>query len=62
MKQEVFEIRDYLIENNCSQGVINIFDDYFVNKAITKEEMDDILKQENAKDIIDSYQLRGARA
>lgn len=62
MKQEVFEIRDYLIENNYPQGVINILDDYFVNKAITREEMDDILKQENAKDIIDSYQLRGARA
>lgn len=62
MKQEMFEIRDYLIENNYPQGVINILDDYFVNKAITREEMDDILKQENAKDIIDSYQLRGARA
>lgn len=62
MKQEVFEIKDYLVENNCSQGVINLFEDYFVNKAITKEEMDDILKQDNAKDIIDSYQLRGAQA
>lgn len=62
MKNEVFEIRDYLVENNCSQGVINLFEDYFVNKAITKEEMDDILKQDNAKDIINSYQLRGAQA
>lgn len=62
MKQEMFEIRDYLIEKNYPQGVINIFDDYFINKAITKEEMDDILKQDNAKDIIDSYQLRGAQA
>lgn len=62
MKQEMFEIRDYLIEKNYPQGVINIFDDYFVNKAITKEEMDDILKQDNARDIINSYQLRGAQA
>lgn len=62
MKQEMFEIRDYLIEKNYPQGVINIFDDYFVNKAITKEEMDDILKQDNARDIINSYQLRGVQA
>lgn len=62
MKQEVLEIKDYLVEINCSQGVINLFEDYFVNKAITNEEMDDILKQENAKDIIDSYQLRGEQA
>lgn len=62
MKQEVLEIKDYLVENNFSQGVINLFEDYFVNKAITKEEMDDILKQDNARDIINSYQLRGAQA
>lgn len=33
MKQEVFEIRDYLVENNYPQGLINILDDYFTNKA-----------------------------
>lgn len=37
MKQEVFEIRDYLVENNYPQGLINILDDYFTNKAITRE-------------------------
>ncbi|MFZ2186387.1 MAG: hypothetical protein WAV43_06040 [Streptococcus parauberis] len=62
MKNEVFEIRDYLIENKYPQGLINILDDYFTNSAITYEEMDDILKQENAKDIVYGYQLRGAQA
>jgi len=27
------DIRDYLVENNYPQGLINILDDYFTNKA-----------------------------
>ena len=45
MKQEVFEIRDYLVENNYPQGLINILDDYFTNKAITLNEIQEMQKQ-----------------
>ena len=59
MKQEVFEIRDYLVENNYPQGLINILDDYFTNKAITLDEVQEMQKQNNFAELVDNYQLRG---
>lgn len=50
MKNEVFEIRDYLVENNYPKGFIYMLDDYFTNKAISKEEY---------QHFINNYQLRG---
>ena len=61
MKQEVFEIRDYLVENNCPQGLINILDDYFTNKAITLDEIQEMQKQNNFAELLDNYQLRGTQ-
>lgn len=61
MKQEVFEIRDYLVENNCPQGLINILDDYFTNKAITLDEIQEMQKQNNFAELADNYQLRGTQ-
>ena len=61
MKQEVFEIRDYLVENNYPQGFINILDDYFTNKAITIDEIQEMQKQNNFAELVDNYQLRGTQ-
>ena len=61
MKQEVFEIRDYLVENNYPQGLINILDDYFTNKAITLDETQEMQKQNNFAELLDNYQLRGTQ-
>ncbi|MGQ7334652.1 hypothetical protein ACTGUN_01520 [Streptococcus suis] len=61
MKQEVFEIRDYLVENNYPQGLINILDDYFTNKAITLDEVQEMQKQNNFAELVDNYQLRGTQ-
>ncbi len=61
MKQEVFEIRDYLVENNYPQGLINILDDYFTNKAITLNEIQEMQKQNNFAELLDNYQLRGTQ-
>ena len=61
MKQEVFEIRDYLVENNCPQGLIDILDDYFTNKAITLDEIQEMQKQNNFAELVDNYQLRGTQ-
>ena len=61
MKQEVFETRDYLVENNYPQGLINILDDYFTNKAITLDEIQEMQKQNNFAELVDNYQLRGTQ-
>ena len=61
MKQEVFEIRDYLVKNNYPQGLINILDDYFTNKAITIDEIQEMQKQNNFAELVDNYQLRGTQ-
>ena len=61
MKQEVFEIRDYLVENNYPQGLINILYDYFTNKAITLDEIQEMQKQNNFAELVDNYQLRGTQ-
>lgn len=61
MKQEVFEIRDYLVENNYPQGLINILEDYFTNKAITLDEIQEMQKQNNFAELLDNYQLRGTQ-
>ena len=61
MKQEVFEIRDYLVENNYPQGLINILDDYFTNKAITIDEIQEMQKQNKFAELVDNYQLRGTQ-
>ena len=61
MKQEVFDIRDYLVENNYPQGLIDILDDYFTNKAITLDEVQEMQKQNNFAELVDNYQLRGTQ-
>ena len=61
MKQEVFEIRDYLVENNYPQGLIDILDDYFTNKAITLDEVQEMQKQNDFAELVDNYQLRGTQ-
>ena len=32
-KNEVFDIRNYLVQNNYQKGLSAILDDYFTNKA-----------------------------
>ena len=60
-KNEVFDIRNYLVENNYPQGLINILDDYFTNKAITLDEIQEMQKQNNFAELVDNYQLRGTQ-
>ena len=55
------DIRDYLVENNYPQGLINILDDYFTNKAITLDEIQEMQKQNNFAELVDNYQLRGTQ-
>ena len=55
------DIRDYLVENNYPQGLINILDDYFTNKAITIDEIQEMQKQNNFAELVDNYQLRGTQ-
>ena len=55
------DIRDYLVENNYPQGLINILDDYFTNKAITFDEIQEMQKQNNFAELVDNYQLRGTQ-
>ena len=55
------DIRDYLVENNYPQGLINILDDYFTNKAITLNEIQEMQKQNNFAELLDNYQLRGTQ-
>lgn len=64
MKQEqneVFEIRDYLVENDYPKGLINILDDYFTNKVIARDEIEEMMKQDNFAELVGSYQLRGTK-
>lgn len=66
MKQEInelFDIRNYLVQNNYQKGLIAMLDDYFTNKAISKEEINDIisLPKEEYQHFINNYQLRGAK-
>ena len=35
-KNEVFDIRNYLVQNNYQKGLSAMLDDYFTNKAISK--------------------------
>ena len=62
-KNEVFDIRNYLVENDYPNGLIAMLDDYFTNKAISKEEINDIisLPREEYQYFINNYQLRGAK-
>ena len=59
MKQEVFEIRDHLVKNNYPNGLIAMLDDYFTNKTISREEIEEMMEQENFAELVDNYQLRG---
>lgn len=62
-KNEVFDIRNYLVQNNYQKGLIAMLDDYFTNKAISKEEINDIisLPREEYQYFINNYQLRGVK-
>ena len=61
MKQEVFEIRDHLVKNNYPNGLIAMLDDYFTNKTISREEIEEMMEQENFAELVGNYQLRGAK-
>ena len=62
-KNEVFDNRNYLVQNNYQKGLIAMLDDYFTNKAISKEEINDIisLPREEYQYFINNYQLRGVK-
>ena len=64
MKQEineVFDIRNYLVENDYPKGLIAMLDDYFTNKTISREEIEEMMEQENFAELVGNYQLRGAK-
>ena len=60
-KNEVFDIRNYLVQNNYQKGLIAMLDDYFTNKTISREEIEEMMEQENFAELVDNYQLRGAQ-
>ena len=57
-KNEVFDIRNYLVQNNCQKGLIAMLNDYFTNK-----EINDIisLPKEEYQHFVNNYQLRGVK-
>jgi hypothetical protein len=60
-KNEVFDIRNYLVENDYPNGLIAMLDDYFTNKTISREEIEEMMEQENFAELVDNYQLRGTQ-
>lgn len=60
-KNEVFELRNYLIENGYPKELIILLDDYLTNKTISREEIEEMRKQDNFAELVGSYQLRGAK-
>ena len=60
-KNEVFDIRNYLVENDYPNGLITMLDDYFTNKTISREEIEEMMEQENFAELVGNYQLRGAK-
>ena len=62
-KNEVFNIRNYLVQNNYQKGLSAMLDDYFTNKAISNKEINDIisLPREEYQYFINNYQLRGVK-
>lgn len=60
-KNEVFDIRNYLVQNNYQKGLSAMLDDYFTNKAITIDEIQEMQKQNNFAELVDNYQLRGTQ-
>ena len=57
----MFDIRNYLVENNYPNGLIAMLDDYFTNKTISREEIEEMMEQENFAELVDNYQLRGTQ-
>ena len=60
-KNEVFNIRNYLVQNNYQKGLIAMLDDYFTNKTISREEIEEMMEQENFAELVDNYKLRGTQ-
>ncbi|HFI0182624.1 TPA: hypothetical protein ACGO1J_001147 [Streptococcus suis] len=62
-KNEVFNIRNYLVQNNCQKGLIAMLNDYFTYKAISNKEINDIisLPKDEYQHFVNNYQLRGAK-
>ena len=62
-KNEVFDIRNYLIENKYQKGLSAMLDDYFTNEAISSKEINDIisLPRQEYQYFINNYQLRGTK-
>ena len=60
-KNEVFDIRNYLVENDYPNGLIAMLDDYFTNKTISREEIEEMMEQENFAELVGNYRLRGAK-
>ena len=61
VKNEVFDIRNYLVENDYPNGLIAMLDDYFTNKTISREEIEEMMEQENFAELVDNYKLRGTQ-
>ena len=38
-----------------------MLDDYFTNKTISREEIEEMMEQENFAELVGNYQLRGAK-
>lgn len=58
---EVFNIKEYLVKNNYPQGFIFMLEDYFINKAISKEEINTIMElpTDEYNHFINNYTLKG---
>ena len=57
----VYNIRDYLIQENYPTGLLFLLEDYFINKAISKEEINNILSlpTDEYNAFISNYTLKG---
>lgn len=62
-QEEIFEVRDYLIEQNVCQGFINMMDDLFIHKSITRDEIDHLftLPKEEYIEFVENYKSRGPK-
>lgn len=58
----VYNIKDYLIQENYPTGLLFLLEDYLINKAISKEEINNILALpiDEYNYFISNYTLRGS--
>ncbi|EHJ56435.1 hypothetical protein HMPREF9318_01578 [Streptococcus urinalis FB127-CNA-2] len=63
MRNEVFDVRDYLVQNNYPQSLIDLLDDVFTHNLVSKEEQDKIMAMptEEINEFVLNYKRRSPK-